>query len=611
MLDRERSILTALFHKLLVHYGLREPRLYRKARIAIVGAGMGGAVAASFIRRRFGAENETVEIWVIEASERTGGRCKLCQVDGEEYEAGAAIYSELNVLFQRSMEQLGLVRSQRLKVDLPFTIVGKEGPGSPAFRSYASESSWMRLLPFWLRLLVVHVITTVQLVRKYGFWDLRRLKRLVKHGAARLDFGPLYRDLDGGWGFATAEEVYERVGDPERVARLVGSSAMDSVFGGGAAAAAGFESLQVVDDLVNPNMRCNYGGQDLHSLHGLVGMVSLAGGVGSECYPVLGGNEQVPRGLLERAIPGGGRGTAGGEVGDRLLLRTRVQSIARGADGKKFDLTLNSAGDAVGEERRWVERGFDCVLLCSPLEDGALRDALPEDLRAPYFGALPTDMEKRARRRCVATFVQGDLDQAYVTTAMSAANGGDGDAGVAAAAAARQSTASWTSAGRVPVLQVLTKPGAPLPFYSLAVQVPVRVGGKREAASHLHAALRDGRAVYKIFSAAPLSDAELDGIFVDWRRETKVVEDWFAYPDYAALRNVMKVWNPTSLLPFVLCDGVEGGIFYANAVEQLAGAMEMAAIGGNVVANLAVQWCLRVVGQTRRTKGEAAHAKAD
>ena len=86
----------------------------------------------------------------------------------------------------------------------------------------------------------------------------------------------------------------------------------------------------------------------------------------------------------------------------------------------------------------------------------------------------------------------------------------------------------------------------------------------------------------------------------------------WAYPDYAALRNGLKVWSPTHLLPFVLCDGVEGGIFYANAVEQLAGAMEMAAIGGNVVANLAIQWCLNVVGQARHKKDEVSpHAKAD
>ena len=86
----------------------------------------------------------------------------------------------------------------------------------------------------------------------------------------------------------------------------------------------------------------------------------------------------------------------------------------------------------------------------------------------------------------------------------------------------------------------------------------------------------------------------------------------WAYPDYAALRNGLKVWSPTHLLPFVLCDGVEGGIFYANAVEQLAGAMEMAAIGGNVVANLAIQWCLNVVGQARHKNDEVSpHAKAD
>ena len=43
----------------------------------------------------------------------------------------------------------------------------------------------------------------------------------------------------------------------------------------------------------------------------------------------------------------------------------------------------------------------------------------------------------------------------------------------------------------------------------LAVQVPVRVRGKMEAARHLDGALRGGRAVYKIFSAEPLTDAEM------------------------------------------------------------------------------------------------------
>ena len=59
--------------------------------------------------------------------------------------------------------------------------------------------------------------------------------------------------------------------------------------------------LEMVQDLVSPNMRCNYGGQGLEELHGFVGLVSIAGGIGSKCFSVYEGNDQVVQGIFEKA----------------------------------------------------------------------------------------------------------------------------------------------------------------------------------------------------------------------------------------------------------------------------------------------------------------------
>ncbi|KAG1700041.1 Prenylcysteine oxidase [Nymphon striatum] len=86
-------------------------------------------------------------------------------------------------------------------------------------------------------------------------------------------------------------------------------------------------------------------------------------------------------------------------------------------------------------------------------------------------------------------------------------------------------------------------------------------------------AKNSGKPVYKIFSQKPLTEAELDYLFLE-RSETKVV-DWLAYPDYEI---------PQPLGKFVLH---EPGLYYTNAIEKAASAMEMSAISGRNAALLA------------------------
>lgn len=105
---------------------------------------------------------------------------------------------------------------------------------------------------------------------------------------------------------------------------------------------------------------------------------------------------------------------------------------------------------------------------------------------------------------------------------------------------------------------ILTMAGVEL-FNSFAINSPVNS--------------QADKSVYKIFSQNPLTESQLDDLFTE-RRETKVV-DWLAYPRYRF---------PQSLGKFVFN---APGLYYTNAIETAASAMEMSAISGRNVALLA------------------------
>ena len=85
--------------------------------------------------------------------------------------------------------------------------------------------------------------------------------------------------------------------------------------------------------------------------------------------------------------------------------------------------------------------------------------------------------------------------------------------------------------------------------------------------------------VFKVFSQELLTDAQLDEMFTK-RYETKVA-DWLAYPRYEKqLKTLDEAGTKFKL---------HNGLYYVNAIEWAASAMEMAAIGGKNVANLVYQ----------------------
>ncbi|KAF8778370.1 Prenylcysteine oxidase like protein [Argiope bruennichi] len=82
----------------------------------------------------------------------------------------------------------------------------------------------------------------------------------------------------------------------------------------------------------------------------------------------------------------------------------------------------------------------------------------------------------------------------------------------------------------------------------------------------------DGKSVYKIFSSEPLTEKNLKVLFEEI--ETYKVVEWLAYPHYDP---------PENLPPFYFYPN----LYYINAIEVAASAMEMSAVASKNVALLA------------------------
>ncbi len=78
---------------------------------AVVGAGIGGAAAAYYLRQEFGAG---VKIDVFEPND-VGGRLATVKMGDYEYEMGGSVIHPLNLHMKHFIERLGKINTSYLK----------------------------------------------------------------------------------------------------------------------------------------------------------------------------------------------------------------------------------------------------------------------------------------------------------------------------------------------------------------------------------------------------------------------------------------------------------------------------------------------------------------
>ena len=487
-------------------------------------------------------------------------------------------------------------------------------------------------LPLTYRLRFAEVVTTAALLRKYGFWNLRKLEAVVKktrgEGAVGLDFRPLYAALDAGEGFPTVDALLRHTCGPgatlwdraisllrrghgsvaieaaaARLGALVARPARDVIFADFPASAD-----PLVRELVGANMRCNYGGQGLGDLHGYVGVVSVAGGIASKCFGISGGNVGVVRGVLDMAVGG----SAGGRSCVRLRMNTAVTSVRLDPASRKYVVrTRNLSDPAMGACGAEAEALYDIVIFAAPLQATADRLASSRANRTngvdlfdaatiPQFrdfcdrgaGNFPT------KRRCVATLIEGRMRQAYWRRLADDRPGSKEE-------------------GSLPLCSVITQestiPGGADPvevdIYSCSLLLPTHLKTKADARAWQKYVLEDDphAAVYKVFSKDILDREQIERMFeVGPGAHAVQTFDWLAYPTYATARTAAGDLS-NFFFPFLVQEngppvaGAETAqsrsfgsmLLYANAIENAASALEMSAIGGKNVANLAIDFVKR------------------
>ena len=228
------------------------------------------------------------------------------------------------------------------------------------------------------------------------------------------------------------------------------------------------------------------------------------------------------------------------EASGATLHQDEVTAVTRisGSDGKvQYKITTEAGGDVPGD--------FDVVIVANPLNISKTKfESFPSD---PYTAASTTPYH-----RTVAEFIQGRINTRFFGMSENDKN--------------------------FPTTILTTEmEGAPFTFCSVAVQIPSEVT-QDKVKDYSKPVTEVPIQIWKVFVPEPMTEEQKEAMFNEIK--DRATFDWLAYPEYKP---------PEQFPPFILDDGV----FYINAIEKAASAMEMSAIGAKNAALLAREYLLK------------------
>ena len=278
-------------------------------------------------------------------------------------------------------------------------------------------------------------------------------------------------------------------------------------------------SQRMIDEIFVAGLRVNYGQNS--TVDAFTTMVSMAGAEGGSLWNVVGGNKQIP----ERAL----------QWSSATFHHSEVLNITRVDKGygspPKYVVSYQDVGSS-STNRQTNSEEFDAVIFANPL---ALSHVSFTNFPEPVYTPVSTS----AYHRTVATFVKGEVNPAFF---------------------------GLDSYGKAFPFDIMTTAAVPeeisFPLCCISVLIPSEATAET-VKEYVTPVEEQPDRVWKLFSTRPLTQEELDRIFL--KRNEAVAIDWMAYPQYSP---------PEQFPKFVLDDGV----FYVNAIELAASAMEMSAV---------------------------------
>lgn len=443
-----------------------------KPAVAVIGAGIGGAASAHFLRQLVGQD---VAIHVFE-KQHVGGRLLNLEYEGSRLEMGGSIVFEDNYYIRQMADAVGLRRVDPDSGDpTPFALYDGH---SFVF----NQSTWS-------------AVTLWRMWQRYGTAPLRFRSRppaMFEH------FKGIYGLQDNGTSFSRPEDLLRQVGLYDLTQQTLHSH-LQTIMGRDQ------DSRRFASEFVASVNRVNYG--QGNRLNALAGMVSMLPAVDSRIFKIEGGNQLLPRRLLQSA-------------GVHLKYGWNVNEVRAAKHGRYELHAVRRPGveQSGSHDVKWdqeVAGPYDAVIIATPLEHSRLR----------FKGVHVHTPPERQYQRVTTTYVTGSLK------------------------------ASFFGVERLPTDQVLVTEKADTPF---SVISPVR-------------RLPSGLTLYKLFSEEHIKH-RLPQLFDNLTEVGS--QDWYAYPTFSP---------PEHFSAFQLAPG----IFYSNAWENAASAMEMSAISGRNSALLA------------------------
>lgn len=279
---------------------------------------------------------------------------------------------------------------------------------------------------------------------------------------------------------------------------------------------------RLVDELIQCIVRVNYGQGT--TVNAFTAYVALAGMENGKLWSVVGGNWQIAQKVLEAS--------------GASLVMDDVVCVKKIEDGNgKVKFTIFTEDGTVTED-------FDVVIVANPLNISSIKY---ENFSSDVYTAAATTPYQRT----VATLANARINQEFFGVGAKKRN--------------------------FPLV-ILTSgmEGSPFQFNSVAAETPSDIT-QDDVSQFTRPLHEDQKRVWKVFSPKPLTQAQLQTMFIDI--DMTDVNDWQAYPHYQP---------PEQFPSFVLDDGV----YYVNAIEKVASAMEMSVIGAKNAAILAKEYIL-------------------
>lgn len=387
------------------------------------------------------------------------------------------------------------------------TLQSKDVPSTPSAIFNGKE--------FSLKLGTCGICTDVKLVFRYGLSAIRF--QLFLRSSLK-NFSNIYTLQSEGKAFTTVHDMLQAMGGQDYYEQTQ-ISAQDYFVG-----KLGW-SQKMIDEVFTAGLRVNYGQNS--GVDAFTTMVSMAGSESNSLWNVVGGNKQIAQKALESS--------------SATFHHSEVLSITRIQQSESIPVTytvtyqdVGLTGEAKKNDATITSDQYDAVIFANPLTESIVSFA---DFPNPIYTPAATS----PYHRTVATFVKGQLNPAFF---------------------------GLDTYGKDFPFDIFTMSSTPeetsIPLCSIGLQIPSEATAET-VAQYLTPVQDQPMRVWKLFSTQPLTQEQLDRIFLKQEGEAVAI-DWHAYPEYVP---------PEQYASFVLDDGM----FYTNTIEKSASAMETAAVG--------------------------------